>query len=85
MRDINCKQCGEPYSEYSLIHEVSEWENEPDNAHERFMNGEGCPTCDWGEKAGDVSHSRFESESETEVRHIKSAIRNSDQDPLKFF
>lgn len=84
MNDISCKQCGEPYSAYSLRHEVAEWDDQPDDAYEQFMDGEGCPTCDWGEKAGDVSLSRTESEEETEARHLKEKLRNTDEDPLKF-
>lgn len=85
MQDIHCKQCGEPYSTYSLRHEVSEWEDQPDDAYDRFMAGEGCPTCDWGEKAGDVSLSRTESQAELDTRHLEDIMRNSDEDPLKFF
>lgn len=84
MRDVNCKQCGEPYSIYSLRHEVSEWEDQPDDAHEKFMQGEGCPTCDWGDKAGDVSLSRTQSEEELEVQHLSSLIEGTDEDPLKY-
>lgn len=85
MQEVNCKQCGEPYGLYSLKNEVPEWEDQPDDAYEKFMNGEGCPTCNWGEKAGEVSLSRHETEKETEARHIMSAMENSDEDPLKFF
>lgn len=85
MQDVRCKQCGEPYGTYSLRHEVPEWEDQPEDAYDRFMNGEGCPTCNWGEKAGDVSTSRFKDEDELEADHIKDAMNNTDEDPLKFF
>ena len=84
MQDVRCKQCGEPYGTYSLRHEVPEWEDQPEDAYDRFMNGEGCPTCEWGEKAGDVSTSRFKDEDELEADHIKDAMNNTDEDPLKF-
>ena len=85
MPDVRCKQCGEPYGTYSLHHEVPEWKDQPEDAYEKFMNGEGCPTCNWGEDAGDVSTSRFKDEDELEADHIKDAMRNTDEDPLKFF
>lgn len=80
MREVSCKQCGEPYGVYSLRHEVSEWEDSPDDAYEEFMSGEGCPTCDWGDKAGDVSRSRHESKEETEARHYTEMLSNSEED-----
>jgi len=84
MNDISCKQCGEPYSAYALRHDVSEWEGQPDDAYEQFMRGVGCPTCDWGDKAGDVSRSRHESEGETEARHFSEMMENTDDDPIKY-
>jgi hypothetical protein len=85
MNEVRCKQCGEPYGTYGLRHEVAEWEDQPDDAYEKFMNGDGCPTCDWGEKAGEVSTSRFKDEDELAAEHIKDAMRNTDEDPAKFF
>jgi len=84
MPDIHCKQCGEPWGVYSLRNEVPEWEDQPDNAYEKVMRGDGCPTCDWGEKAGEVSMSRTESEEKTEARHLKDVLNNTDEDPLKY-
>jgi hypothetical protein len=84
MQEVSCKQCGEPYSAYSLRHDVSEWDDQPDDAYEMFMQGEGCPSCDWGEKAGEVSLSRHEDEEATETRHLRQKIRNTDEDPLKY-
>lgn len=84
MRDINCRQCGEPYTAYSLKNEVSEWDGEPDDAYDQFMQGEGCPTCDWGEKAGEVSLSESQTQEETEAQFVKSMMENSDEDPLKY-
>lgn len=84
MPDLNCKKCGEPYGIYSLKNEVPEWDDQPEDAYEKFMNGEGCPTCDWGDKAGEVSLSRTESEDEINARHIKSIMENSDDDPIKY-
>lgn len=84
MNDLNCKQCGEPYSAYSLRNEIPEWDNEPDDAYEQFMEGKGCPTCDWGEKAGDVSLSESQTQAEVEARHFKSIMENSDDDPTKY-
>lgn len=84
MGDVSCKQCGEPYSVYSLQHEVSDWPDQPDDAHDRFMSGEGCPTCDWGEKAGEVSRSRTEDAEELAAEHTMEMMRETDQDPLKF-
>lgn len=84
MPDVHCKKCGEPWGIYSLRHEVSEWEDQPDDAYEKVMSGEGCPTCDWGEKAGEVSLSQSESEEETQARYIKDIMNNTDEDPLKY-
>ena len=85
MSDVNCKCCGEPYSTYSLRHEVSEWDDQPDDAYEKFMAGEGCPTCDWGEKEGEVSLSRTTDSETLDEQHFVSAVRNTDEDPIKFF
>lgn len=85
MPDVHCNKCGEPWETYSLRNEVPDWDGEPDDAYDRFMNGEGCPTCDWGEKEGEVSLSRTEDSAETEARHLKDKLRNTDEDPLKFF
>lgn len=84
MNEVRCKQCGEPYGTYSLRHEVSDWEDQPDDAYERFMNGDGCPTCDWGEKSGEVSTSRHKSDEELDADYVKDIMNNTDQDPLKF-
>jgi len=84
MPDVRCKQCGEPYSVYSLHHEIPEWEDQPENAYDKFMCGEGCPTCDWGEKAGEVSTSQTKSEEELDADHIKDIMNNTDDDPIKF-
>lgn len=83
-RDINCSKCGEPYSQYSLHNEIPEWEDQPDDAYERFMSGDGCPCCDWGEKAGDVSLSREMSEEELEAKHFVGMMENTDDDPIKY-
>lgn len=84
MNDVHCRQCGEPYGVYSLHHEVPEWDDQPDDAYEQFMNGEGCPTCDWGAKAGDVSLSRSESDDELRARHLRDIMNNTDDDPIKY-
>jgi len=84
MNDIPCGKCGEPYTEYSMRHEVQSWPESPDNAQERFMDGDGCPTCDWGDKAGDVSISRTEDAETVRAKHIKAVMRNTDRDPLEF-
>lgn len=82
--DIHCQCCGEPYSAYAMKHDVAEWDDQPDDAYEKFMRGEGCPTCDWGEKAGETSLSETMSEAELEVQHARDVVRNSDEDPVKF-
>lgn len=84
MRDISCSKCGEPWSSYAMRHDVPEWEGEPENAHEKFMSGEGCPTCDWGEKEGEVSRSRNEDADKLEAEHIRDMMENSDEDPFKY-
>lgn len=84
MGEMNCKKCGEPYSAYSLRHEVSEWDDQPDDAYERFMRGEGCPTCYWGEKAGEVSLSRSMDEDELEAQHLQGIFNETDEDPIKY-
>lgn len=84
MGDVNCKQCGEPYGVYSLHHEIPEWDDQPDDAYDRFMNGEGCPTCDWGEKAGDVSLSREQDQAELDAQHLQGIMESTDDDPIKY-
>lgn len=84
MNDITCSKCGEPWSQYALRHDVAEWPDEPDDAYERFMHGEGCPCCDWGDKAGEVSRSRSESADDLEAEHIRDIMNNSDDDPIKY-
>lgn len=41
--DINCAKCGEPFEAYFINHEL------PPEERRRFMNGDGCPCCHWGE------------------------------------
>lgn len=84
MRDVRCKQCGEPYSVYSLRNEIPEWDGEPEDAYEQFMEGEGCPTCNWGEKAGSVSTSTTKSDEELQADHLKDKLNNTDEDPFKY-
>jgi hypothetical protein len=84
MNDIPCAKCGEPYSLYALRHDVAEWDDQPDDPAEKFQSGDGCPTCEWGDKAGDVSVSRFKSVEELEAEHMKGVMRESDEDPLKY-
>lgn len=83
MPQVHCKKCGEPYSEYSLRHDVPEWDDQPDDAHDKFMSGEGCPTCNWGEDAGEVSLSRHQSDEELAVQHQRDLFK-TDRDPLEF-
>jgi len=84
MRDVRCKMCGEPYSTYSLHNEIPEWKDQPENAYDKFMRGDGCPTCNWGEKAGEVSTSRTKSQDELDADHIKDIMNNTDDDPIKY-
>jgi type II secretory ATPase GspE/PulE/Tfp pilus assembly ATPase PilB-like protein len=84
MQDINCKCCGEPYSAYALRNDVAQWEDQPDDAYEKFMSGEGCPTCDWGEKEGEVSLSQSESKEETQQRFLESMVSGTDEDPIEY-
>lgn len=84
MNDINCKQCGEPYSQYSLQNEIPEWDDQPEDAYEQFMRGNGCPTCGWGEKAGDVSLSREMDEDELAAKHFHGMMTGTDDDPTKY-
>lgn len=84
MQDVRCKQCGEPYSPYSLRNEIPEWDGEPEDAYEKFMDGEGCPTCNWSEKAGEVSTSRTKSQGELDADHITDIMENTDEDPIKY-
>lgn len=84
MNDVRCKKCGEPYDVYSLLHEVPEWDGEPEDAYEKVLNGDGCPTCDWGDKAGKVSTSRTKSEEQLKADHVSDIMNNTDEDPFKF-
>lgn len=45
MSDISCAKCGEPWDAYGVSH----GDMEPEEA-ERFLNGEGCPSCRFGQK-----------------------------------
>lgn len=83
MQEINCKQCGEPWGIYSLRHEVSDWDDQPEDAYEKVMSGDGCPICNWGDKAGEVSLSKTMDEEELERRHLQSLF-NTDDDPTKY-
>lgn len=84
MGDITCKKCGEPYGYYSIKNEIPEWDDQPDDADEKFLNGEGCPTCNWGEKAGEVSRSRTEDSDVLESEHMADLLRETDEDPMKY-
>jgi len=42
--DIYCAKCGEPWDAYGVFH----GDMEPDEK-ERFLNGEGCPCCHFGQ------------------------------------
>lgn len=84
MPDVRCKKCGEPYGIHSLKHEVPEWEDQPDDAYEKLLSGEGCPTCNWGEKAGEVSTSRTKSQEQLDADHIEDIMDNTDEDPIKY-
>jgi hypothetical protein len=44
--DIYCQHCGEPYD---ACYVGSDMEHEAPNGKQRFLNGEGCPCCDWGQ------------------------------------
>jgi len=48
------------------------------------MSGDGCPTCDWGEKAGDVSRSRTTDSEQLQAEHLRDVMDNTDEDPLKY-
>jgi hypothetical protein len=83
---IACSKCGEPWSQYAMKHDVCEWPDEPDDAWERFASGEGCPCCDWGDKAGEVSRSRNEDQSDLHEEHMADLVfGGTDEDPAKFF
>lgn len=84
MGQIHCKKCGEPWEIYSLRHEVPDWDDQPDDAYEKFMRGGGCPTCGWGEEAGEVSLSRSMSEEELTAQFQRGLFNETDEDPLKY-
>jgi hypothetical protein len=83
MGDITCGKCGEPWGHYAMRHNVGDWDGEPDDAWEQFRAGEGCPVCDWGEKAGDVSRSRAEDEDDLQREHLQDVLREDDGDPIE--
>lgn len=83
MPDINCKQCGEPWEIYSLRHEVPSWDDQPEDAYEKVMRGEGCPACNWGEDADETGLGRTMDKEELDQRHYESLF-NTDDDPVKF-
>lgn len=84
MQDIRCRRCGEPWEHYTVYHELSDWDDQPDDAKEQFLSGKGCPTCNWGEKAGEVSTSRHKSDAELEADNLRDLMNNTDEDPLKY-
>lgn len=67
-----------------MQHDVADWPDEPDDAWERFASGDGCPTCDWGDKEGEVSRSRTESQDDLYEEHFTQLLSNSDDDPIKY-
>jgi hypothetical protein len=44
--DIYCQHCGEPYD---ACYVGSDMDHETPNGKAKFLNGEGCPCCDWGQ------------------------------------
>ena len=54
--DVYCQKCGEPWDVFSL-HDIEE---ETPGGRDRFLNGEGCPACDWGKKVPDDVPKRSE-------------------------
>lgn len=45
MGDVYCAKCGEPWDAYGVFHgDMTEEEAK------RFLNGEGCPCCNFGKK-----------------------------------
>jgi len=45
MGDIFCAKCGEPWDGYGVFHGDMNREEV-----RKFLNGEGCPSCDFGRK-----------------------------------
>jgi len=43
MGDVYCAKCGEPWDAYGVLHGDMTKEEA-----KRFLNGEGCPCCDFG-------------------------------------
>jgi len=77
MQDTRCSECGEPWGNYAIRHDVPDWEDQPDDADERFFAGEGCPSCDWGEsdRATGDSH----------VEHVADMVHGTfDGDPAEY-
>lgn len=69
--DLVCAQCGEPYT---VGHVQADMEAEDKEA---FLNGEGCPTCDWGD--GDAATGEYVNEHKQRLIH-----GNFDGDPAKY-
>lgn len=76
MSDIRCGKCGEPWNVYHVNHEFD------DDEESEFLNGNGCPTCDWGEDAGDDDHEV--GYTQERVNQVQDMMRNSDDDPTKY-
>ena len=47
MGDIYCAKCGEPWDSYGVFNDCDMTASEKD----RFLQGEGCPCCAFGQKA----------------------------------
>jgi ssDNA-binding Zn-finger/Zn-ribbon topoisomerase 1 len=52
--DVYCQKCGEPWDVFSL-HDI---DREFADGRRRFLNGEGCPACRWGENASEEPPAR---------------------------
>jgi len=51
MGDLYCKKCGEPWEAAGVLPALNGREDEADMSKkeaERFMKGEGCPSCGFG-------------------------------------
>lgn len=46
MADIRCRNCQEPWDSYGVLHEEDMTKEEK----ELFLQGKGCPSCNFGQK-----------------------------------
>jgi len=76
--DIYCRKCGEPWDSYGVHASLrDDGDMSPEEAR-RFLRGEGCPSCKFGEAVPeDVD------KVEAEEGFLESVTSETDEDPIE--